>query len=225
MGFQGSRLVFRGSRLVFHVFLWFQVWLLWFQVDFYRHLWFQVGLIPSWALEPRSETLRTPQKAPACSESWTHDPARPCGLVMIMRMISSPRQRQSTASVSAAGLLGLQETWSKRSEAERSPLLFLISCVRSSSMQNDQINLRKPDRARRSGWRWEHQSWREQSVEQAGVELRRWGRRSTVRSSSWRSTWLENTMRSELQIKISNCFIRDISYQAQKKLKANLNTI
>ena len=125
--------------------------------------------------------------------------------MLLMRKSSSPRQRQSTASVSAAGLLGLQETWSKRSEAERSPLLFLISCVRrSSSMQNDQVNLRRPDRAQRSGWRWEHQSWREQSVEQAGVELRRWGRRSTVRSSPRRSTWLENTMPSELQIKISN---------------------
>ena len=50
------------------------------------------------------------------------------------------------------------------------------------------VDLKRPDRAQRSGWRWEHQSWREQSVEQAGVELRRWGRRSTLRSSSWRST-------------------------------------
>ena len=150
--------------------------------------------------------------------------------MMLMRISSSPRQRQSTASVSVAGLLGLalQETWSKRSEAERSPLLFLISCVRRSSfIKNDQINLRKPDRARRSGWRREHQSWREQSVEQAGVELRRWGRRSTLRSSSWRSTWLENTMPSELQIKISNCFIRVLTFHIRhkKKLKADLNTI
>ena len=144
-------------------------------------------------------------------------------MLLVMRISSSPRQRQSTASVSVAGLLGLalQETWSKRSEAERLPLLFLISCVRSSSMQNDQINLRKPDRARRSGWRWEHQSWREQSVEQAGVELRRWGRRSTVRSSPRRSTWLENTLRSELQIKISNCFIRVLTFHIRhKKIKS-----
>ena len=124
--------------------------------------------------------------------------------MLLMRKSSSPRQRQSTASVSAAGLLCLQETWSKRSEAERSPLLFLISCVSSSSIKNDQVNLKRPDRARRSGWRREHQSWREQSVEQAGVELRRWGRRSTLRSSSWRSTLLENTMPSESQIYISN---------------------
>ena len=108
--------------------------------------------------------------------------------MLLMRISDSPRQRQSTASASAGGLLDLQETWSKRSEAERSPLLFLISSVRSSSMQNDQVNLRRPDRAQRSGWRWEHQSWREQSVEQPGVELRRWGGRSTLRSSSWRST-------------------------------------
>ena len=51
--------------------------------------------------------------------------------MLFLRIISSPRQRQSTASLSVAGLLGLalQETWSKRSEAERSPLLFLISGV------------------------------------------------------------------------------------------------
>ena len=68
--------------------------------------------------------------------------------------------------------------------------------------KTDQVNLRRPDRARRSGWRQEHQSWRERSVEQVGVELRRWGGRSTVRSSPRRSTSLENTMPSELQIKM-----------------------
>ena len=68
--------------------------------------------------------------------------------------------------------------------------------------KTDQVNLRRPDRVRRSGWRQEHQSWRERSVEQVEVELRRWGHRSTVRSSPRRSTSLENTMPSELQIKI-----------------------
>ena len=58
---------------------------------------------------------------------------------------------------------------------------FLLVCKK-------RVNLRRPDRAQRSGWRWEHQSWREQSVEQGGVELQRWGGQSTVRSSSWRST-------------------------------------
>ena len=132
--------------------------------------------------------------------------------MLLMRKSSSPRQRQSTASVSAAGLLGLalQETWSKRSEAERSPLLFLISCVRRSSfIKNDQINLRKPDRARRSGWRREHQSWREWFVERAGVEQQRWGDRSTVRSQSRRSTSLEDTMCSELQLEV---FLLTVSY-------------
>ena len=38
----------------------FQVWFSWFQVDFYRHKWFQVGLNPSWAPQARSETLRSP---------------------------------------------------------------------------------------------------------------------------------------------------------------------
>ena len=88
---QGSRVVFHGSRWVlwfFKVpgwlfivqgrFLWLQVWFSWFQVDFYRHEWSQVGLNPSWAPQARSETLRTPQKVPAWSVSWPHDPARPC---------------------------------------------------------------------------------------------------------------------------------------------------
>ena len=38
-------------------------------------LWFQVSLYPNWAPEARSETLRTPQKVPAWSVSWPHDPA------------------------------------------------------------------------------------------------------------------------------------------------------
>ena len=37
---------------------------------------FQVSLFLSWASEAQSETLRTPQKVPAWSVSWPHDPAR-----------------------------------------------------------------------------------------------------------------------------------------------------
>ena len=60
MLFQGSRLVFHGSRWV--------LWLFkvpgrssWFFMILGRFLWFQVSLHPSWALQARSETLRTPK--------------------------------------------------------------------------------------------------------------------------------------------------------------------
>ena len=79
-------------------------------------------------------------------------------MMMIIRIISSPRQRQSTASASVAGLLGLQETWSKPSEAERLPLLFLILCVRSLSIKRIKST-------------WDDQTEHEDLVEDRNISL------------------------------------------------------
>ena len=87
--FHGSRLVFHGFMVVGRFllipgcFFWFFMipgpvfvvsgWFLWFSwlimvpgrffmIGFYGFSWFQGGLYPSWALEGRNETLRTPKR-------------------------------------------------------------------------------------------------------------------------------------------------------------------